>query len=184
MAERRLSKRSQRRLRQTVAEHLAVQPPKKPCFQECSEQIELSSDRDNTQDPSSDPQELSPSPAGLTPTDSLPSPPGPSTEVAQEPIPDDEVDQSDVEDSVEGNDCLGTLEGEVDLSDSNELMSDSLSVDDLSGEDISDSSIESECFEHVWSSSKDGAGVTLYPDSSITDSGFNTLFCHLCSDII
>ena len=193
IAERRLSKRSQRRLRQVVAERLAAQPPKKPRFQDCSERIELSSDRDNTQDPSSsNPQDLSPSPPALTPTGSLPSPPGPSnevaqepmpslpglsTEIAQEPIPDD--DQSDVgEDSGEDSDCLGTLKGEVGLSDGGELISDSLSGD-LSGEDLSDSGSENECFDYIPSSSIDSTGVPLYPDSSITGNGFNTLFLSL-----
>ena len=49
MAERRLSKRSQRRLRQIVAQRLAVQPPKKPRVVECSDRGDPSpSDRGDT----------------------------------------------------------------------------------------------------------------------------------------
>ena len=99
MADKRLSKRSQRRLRQMVAQRLAGQPPKKPRLQECSE-LSVSNCDDGTQEQSSlsDTQEPASPPPSPTPTGSLPlPPPGLSSEVAPE-YSADEVDQSDLED--------------------------------------------------------------------------------------
>ena len=142
------------------------------------------SDGDDCQDPSSspEPQESTPSPPGPTPADSLPLSPGSSTEGAQEYISDDEGDQSDVggDSGEDSNVSLGTAEVDMNLSDGAKLMSDSLSDNDSSEEDLSDYS--SENLEHFQSRSIEsagGCGVPLYPDSCITDDGFNTIFLSL-----
>ena len=122
----------------------------------------------------SDSQEPSPPPSPVPLTGSLPSPPpGLLSEGASE-YSDDEGDQSDLEDgSSEEANSFGTAEVEVNLGEDGEI-SDNLSDDYSSDEDSSSDLLESGSID-----STGGCGVPLYPDSSITDDGFNTVFLSL-----
>ena len=181
MAERKLSKRSQRRLRQIVAQRLAVQPPKKPCLQQhsCSELTELSTDRDDSQDvpvlqkptssaglagPPPSPGPLSSPPSSPGPSCSPRLSPGPSTKGAQQHS--DDEDHSDVRISSDED----AVSSEMSLSDSDESEQISYSLSDIDSEDP---------FQSTSIQGASGSGVPLYPDSCITEDGFNTVFLSL-----
>lgn len=159
MADRR---RSQRRLRQIVAQRLAGQPPKKPRLQECSE-LSFSDCGDESS--------LSGSQTSSPPTPTSPSSlPLPPPGLSCEEYADDEEDQSDLgDDSSEEANSFGTEEVEVSLSECSELISDNLS----------DDSSEEDCFEHFQSESIDSTRACGVPKSSITDHSFNAVFLSL-----
>ena len=206
MAERQLSKRSQRRLRQQVAQRLALsQLPKKSCVEEC---VEPSSDGEESErpgpsslpichGPSSPPHDPLP---GLTLTRSLPPEPLPSLndkgylgceEGAQDWIVDDlDLREGNGEDS----DGVGSMEGEAEKTDE-ELESDNEDSDglgSLEGEEEDELLSESdndvsadECSsEHDFiglDHERDDDGVPLFPNSGITYDDFNSVFVS-CSE--
>ena len=189
MAERELSRRSQRRMRAVVAQRLAGQLPKKPRLVMKDPEDSRREDHDDTSlshcDPSRSHQDMS------SPEDAPLSPPeGPEhASLSPSEVPEhtehaslspsagpEHAPLSSPEEliSIGSSSETGSFDGVGDMGEDCDSMSASLSDESLTDTDLSESecaTAEPKTFD---------SSVPLYPESSITDVDFNTFF-ELCS---
>lgn len=183
MAERELSRRSQRRMRAVVAQRLAGQLPKKPRLVMEVPEDSRREDHEDTSlshcDPSRSHQDMS------SPEDAPLSPPeGPEhASLSPSEVPEhtehaslspsagpEHAPLSSPEELIGSSSETGSFDGVGDMGEDCDSMSASLSDESLTDTDLSESecaTAEPKTFD---------SSVPLYPESSITDVDFNTVF--------